>query len=271
MLIIGVALVYMVMAAQFESLLHPFVIMFSVPFAFVGVAFFLYAFGYTLSVVTFIGIVMLVGIVVKNAIVLVDCINLLRARELAQPSDHGRGQAQAAPRANDHRDDACRPRPACDGEGRRGGDDEAIGHGGDRGTERIDPRDAGTGAGHIQSLRIGEGKARGTGDRAVGLAGGVREMKAVLVVFNETIEPEVQDALKSAGIEYYTKFPQVLGTGPGSGPRLGDTVWPGANTALLAVAPEALATALVEKIKELRKQMADAGLRAFWWGLEGMV
>ena len=79
----GIALVYMVMAAQFESLLHPFVIMFSVPFAFVGVALLLFARGYTVSVITLIGVVMLVGIVVNNAIVLVDHINLLRARGAA--------------------------------------------------------------------------------------------------------------------------------------------------------------------------------------------
>jgi HAE1 family hydrophobic/amphiphilic exporter-1 len=83
MLLVGIVLVYMVMAAQFESLLHPFVIMFSVPYAFVGVAFSLFLCGYTLSVVTFIGIIMLVGIVVNNAIVLVDYINLLRARGFA--------------------------------------------------------------------------------------------------------------------------------------------------------------------------------------------
>ncbi len=78
MLAIGVALVYMVMAGQFESLLHPFVIMFSVPFAFVGAALALFLFGYTLSVLSFIGIIMLVGIVVNNAIVLVDYTNTLR-------------------------------------------------------------------------------------------------------------------------------------------------------------------------------------------------
>jgi len=96
-------------------------------------------------------------------------------------------------------------------------------------------------------------------------------MKAVLVVYNESIESEVAEAVAAAGIEYYTKFPKVHGTGPGSGPRLGNTTWPGANTALLAVAPEKLALALVEKVKELRKKLADAGLRAFWWGMEGMV
>jgi len=82
MLLVGVALVYMVMASQFESLVHPFVIMFSVPFAFVGVAFALYMTGERLSVVSFIGIIMLVGIVVNNAIVLVDYTNILRRRGL---------------------------------------------------------------------------------------------------------------------------------------------------------------------------------------------
>ncbi|MHC4713552.1 MAG: efflux RND transporter permease subunit [Planctomycetota bacterium] len=87
MLAVGVALVYMVMASQFESLLHPFVIMFSVPFAFVGVAFALYLFGHALSVVSFIGIIMLVGIVVNNAIVLVDYTNTLRRRGLGIPTE----------------------------------------------------------------------------------------------------------------------------------------------------------------------------------------
>ncbi|MCX5702180.1 MAG: efflux RND transporter permease subunit [Candidatus Omnitrophica bacterium] len=81
--LLGALLVYMVMAAQFESLLDPFIVMFSVPFAFTGVAFGLFFGGVTLSVVSFLGLVMLVGIVVNNAIVLVDYINILRARGLS--------------------------------------------------------------------------------------------------------------------------------------------------------------------------------------------
>ena len=77
---IGAILVYMVMASQFESLLHPFVVMFSVPFAFVGVLWALYLGGYNLNIVVFLGMLMLVGIVVNNAIVLVDYTNILRAR-----------------------------------------------------------------------------------------------------------------------------------------------------------------------------------------------
>jgi HAE1 family hydrophobic/amphiphilic exporter-1 len=79
-LIIGVLLVYMVMAAQFESLKDPFIIMFAIPFTFVGIILAFFVTGITLSVTTFIGVIMLMGIVVNNGIVLVDYTNLLRKR-----------------------------------------------------------------------------------------------------------------------------------------------------------------------------------------------
>ena len=75
---LAVFLVYIVMAAQFESMVHPLVIMFTVPLALIGVVAALYAGGVALSVVVFIGLIMLAGIVVNNAIVLVDYINTLR-------------------------------------------------------------------------------------------------------------------------------------------------------------------------------------------------
>jgi len=80
LLILGVALVYMVMAGQFEDFVDPFIIMFSVPFAFIGV---IWAFVFTatpLNLMSFIGVIMLVGIVVRNAIVLVDYTKQLRGR-----------------------------------------------------------------------------------------------------------------------------------------------------------------------------------------------
>ncbi len=80
LLLLSILLVYLVMSAQFESLIDPFVIMFSIPFAFSGVLIGLFVFGQTLNVISFLGIIMLVGIVVNNAIVLVDFINILRAR-----------------------------------------------------------------------------------------------------------------------------------------------------------------------------------------------
>ena len=70
----------MVMAAQFESLIDPFIIMFSVPFAITGVIWALLITGKTLSLVSYVGMIMLVGIVVNNGIVLVDYMNILRAR-----------------------------------------------------------------------------------------------------------------------------------------------------------------------------------------------
>jgi HAE1 family hydrophobic/amphiphilic exporter-1 len=80
LMLISLILVYLIMASQFESLKMPFIIMFSIPFAFSGVAIALYLTGTTLSVISGIGAVMLIGIVVKNAIVLVDFINLMRER-----------------------------------------------------------------------------------------------------------------------------------------------------------------------------------------------
>jgi len=79
-LALAVFLVYIVMASQFESLLHPFIIIFTIPLALIGVVVFLYALSVPLSVVVFLGLIMLAGIVVNNAIVLVDYINQLRER-----------------------------------------------------------------------------------------------------------------------------------------------------------------------------------------------
>jgi hydrophobe/amphiphile efflux-1 (HAE1) family protein len=79
-LFLGIALVYMVMAAQFESFKDPFIIIFAVPFTLVGVVLAFLATGLTLSVTTFIGVIMLMGIVVNNGIVLVDYTNMLRKR-----------------------------------------------------------------------------------------------------------------------------------------------------------------------------------------------
>ncbi|MFQ5569805.1 MAG: efflux RND transporter permease subunit [Rhodothermales bacterium] len=79
-LTLAVFLVYLVMASQFESLIHPFVIFFSIPLALIGAVLALWLTGSTISVVVFIGAILLVGIVVNNAIVLVDLVNQLRAQ-----------------------------------------------------------------------------------------------------------------------------------------------------------------------------------------------
>lgn len=78
-LALAVFLVYLVMASQFESLIHPLVILFTIPLALVGAVWALFLTGTTVNVIAFIGVIMLAGIVVNNAIVLVDLINQLRA------------------------------------------------------------------------------------------------------------------------------------------------------------------------------------------------
>ena len=83
-LALAVFLVYLVMASIFESLLHPFVILFTIPLAITGAVLGLYVTGSTVSVVVFIGLIMLAGIVVNNAIVLIDLINQLREDGMAR-------------------------------------------------------------------------------------------------------------------------------------------------------------------------------------------
>ncbi|HET7220191.1 MAG TPA: efflux RND transporter permease subunit, partial [Vicinamibacterales bacterium] len=81
MLILAILLVYAVMASQYESLRDPFIIMFSVPLAAIGVVLALKLTGTTFSLQAYIGVIMLAGIVVSNAILLVDYTNILRRRD----------------------------------------------------------------------------------------------------------------------------------------------------------------------------------------------
>jgi multidrug efflux pump subunit AcrB len=79
-LILAVVLVYMVLASQFKSLVDPFIIMFSVPLGMIGVLWSLFLTQTNLSVISFMGVIMMAGIVVSNGILLVDYTNRLRGR-----------------------------------------------------------------------------------------------------------------------------------------------------------------------------------------------
>ena len=80
-ILLAIFMVYLVMASQFESLLHPFVILFSVPLSLIGVLLTLWLFDVTVSIVVLIGVILLAGIVVNNAIILIDTTNRLRREE----------------------------------------------------------------------------------------------------------------------------------------------------------------------------------------------
>ncbi len=77
-LLLAVFLVYLVMAATFESFVHPLIVLFTIPLAIVGVVLGLLVTGTDISVMVLIGVILLVGVVVNNAIVLIDCVNRLR-------------------------------------------------------------------------------------------------------------------------------------------------------------------------------------------------
>lgn len=81
-LLLGIALIYLVMVAQFESFLEPFIVMFAIPFAVMGVVWSLILTGYPFGVMSFVGLILVTAIAVKNSIVLIDFINIQRARGL---------------------------------------------------------------------------------------------------------------------------------------------------------------------------------------------
>ncbi len=80
-MLLSVLVIYMVLAAQFESPVHPFTIMLSLPLAFVGALMSLLVFGQTVSIMTFMAFIFLLGLVTKNAILLIDYTNTLRNRD----------------------------------------------------------------------------------------------------------------------------------------------------------------------------------------------
>ncbi len=79
-LLLSIILVYMVMASQFESLVHPFIILFTIPLAGVGSVFLFFLLGKSFNVMAYIGIIMLAGIAVNDSIILVDAINQLKTQ-----------------------------------------------------------------------------------------------------------------------------------------------------------------------------------------------
>ena len=83
----ALVLVYMIMAAQFERLIDPLIVMVSVPVALIGVVPALLLTGTSLNIQSVMGLVMLVGVVVSNAIVLVDTVNLLRRERRLAPAE----------------------------------------------------------------------------------------------------------------------------------------------------------------------------------------
>ncbi|MBR4189700.1 MAG: hypothetical protein IKQ55_07040 [Kiritimatiellae bacterium] len=89
-------------------------------------------------------------------------------------------------------------------------------------------------------------------------------MKAVWILYDIVIDSDILAALREAAPGGYTRWPRLTGDGPQSGPRLDNSVWPGANAAILAVRGDAAAAALMARLQALRDEVGTlTGVWAF--------
>ena len=88
-------------------------------------------------------------------------------------------------------------------------------------------------------------------------------MKMVMIIYNEAIDDEVIDSLKTCCIEYFTKWRKVLGTGQASEPHLDTSVWPGVNNVCITVVEDKKILPIISKVKELRIKLGKEGIKAF--------
>jgi len=85
----------------------------------------------------------------------------------------------------------------------------------------------------------------------------------IVVIVNSSIENEMVESLKAAGMECFTKIPGVHGAGEYSEPRLDSHVWPGTNTMLLIVTDEGAKGPLLEAVRQMKERHRKEGVRAF--------
>jgi nitrogen regulatory protein PII len=96
-------------------------------------------------------------------------------------------------------------------------------------------------------------------------------VKAVLIIHSAAIDAEVNDLLKSIGIECYTKFPEVTGRGRLSEPHLDTEVWPGVNCGTLVVVGDDQARAAMDSVRKMRLTYGSEGVKAFLWDIEDIT
>jgi nitrogen regulatory protein PII len=96
-------------------------------------------------------------------------------------------------------------------------------------------------------------------------------MKAVLIVHNVAIDGEINEALESLGVHYFTKFTDTLGRGQLSEPHLNTDVWPGVNYATFVVVEETKAKAVMQKVRQMRESLGKEGIKAFLWQIEDIT
>ncbi len=85
----------------------------------------------------------------------------------------------------------------------------------------------------------------------------------VLVIYNSSIDDEVMEALKKAGMVQYTKFVNLRGVGGFSEPRLNTQIWPGTNSMLLVCVPHDRKEGILEGVRQLKEIHKQEGVKAF--------
>jgi len=85
----------------------------------------------------------------------------------------------------------------------------------------------------------------------------------IVIIVNASIEEEMMESLKAAGMEYFTKIPCVHGSGEYSEPRLNSHVWPGTNTLFMICAEAGSAAPLLEAVSQMKERHRKEGVHAF--------
>ena len=88
-------------------------------------------------------------------------------------------------------------------------------------------------------------------------------MKLIIICYNVAIHQEVMEVLKETGVKNYTRFERAQGVGDLAGPHLGTNVWPAVNSVMIIALEDEKKDKLIEKIKELRKNLGKEGVKAF--------
>ena len=89
------------------------------------------------------------------------------------------------------------------------------------------------------------------------------QKEMIMVIFNSSIEEEMMESLKAAGMECFTKLPGVQGAGQYSEPRLDSHVWPGTNTLMMICAEPELKPRVLEAVRKMKEAHQEEGVWAF--------
>lgn len=92
-----------------------------------------------------------------------------------------------------------------------------------------------------------------------------------MIVHSAAIDVDVNELLKSIGIDAYTRFTDVVGRGHRSEPHLNTEVWPGVNSATLAVVDDDKARAAMECVRTMRQTLGSEGIKAFLWEIQDIT